>query len=117
ARAVRAAGLAPLLRRGGRIAFFAPTNRAFAKLPKGELSALLRDREKLARLLRAHIVAKPVTEPTAGAPTSVTSLDGDALEVAVEDGVFSVNGARVVKPRARASNGVLRGIDTVLQAS
>lgn len=114
ARAVHAAGLAPLLRKGGRLAMFAPTNRAFAKLPKDQLEALLGDRSRLARLLRGHIVASPVAEPRLGNPTAVTSLDGDSLNVAVNDGVFSVNGARVVKPRARASNGVLRGIDTVL---
>ena len=65
-KAVQAAGLVDTLKSDGPFTVFAPTDEAFAKLPEGTLEALLSDREKLAAVLKYHVVpgkldAKAVT--------------------------------------------------------
>lgn len=117
AKAVRMAGLTPLLREKGPFALFVPTNRAFARVPAAELDALLADGPRLVRVLRRHIVPRRVRGPRADAPTSARSIGGATLTVRLDEGVYRVNGARVVKPRTRATNGVLRGIDRVLKSA
>jgi len=114
AQAIRAAGVAELQWGPGPFTVFAPTNRAFAKLPADELDALLNDKTRLTRVLASHVVAGDVVAPRPGSPTLVTAIDGAELTVNVVDGRFSVNGARVVKPHIGASNGIIRAIDTVL---
>ena len=113
ARAIRGAGLTALPR-GGEFTLFAPTDRAFAKLPAAELEALLQDTPRLARLVAHLLVPRMVRPPAAERPEVVWCVDGRELTVGVEDGVYRVNGARLVKPHIHASNGTVRGIDAVL---
>lgn len=112
--ALRAAGMTELLAGDGPFTLFAPTDRAFARLPEGVLDALLQDRARLKRVLTSHLVAGRVTPPQPGTPSIVTSVAGSELNVTVHNGTFRVNGARVVRPHVRAPNGMIRGIDTVL---
>jgi uncharacterized surface protein with fasciclin (FAS1) repeats len=114
ARAIRVAGVGELRWGRGPFTVFAPTDRAFAKLPPAERDALLDDKPRLTRLLTSHVVAGDVAAPRADSPTVAAAVDGTALTVTVDDGTFRVNGARIVKPHLRASNGIIRGIDTVL---
>jgi uncharacterized surface protein with fasciclin (FAS1) repeats len=60
------------------------------------------------------MVPRAVRAPCSGAPLVVRTVDGGELTVGVEDGVYRVNGARLVKPHIHAANGTVRGIDTVL---
>jgi uncharacterized surface protein with fasciclin (FAS1) repeats len=112
--AIDGAGLTGRLAENGPFTLFAPTDRAFAKLP--DLRALLDDKERLLRLLSYHVVPSKVRAPRRGAPSSVATLDGKQLEIAVvaEDGGYRVGNARIVKTNMRASNGVIHAIDTIL---
>lgn len=114
ARAIRGAGESELQGRPGPFTVFAPTDRAFAGLPAGELDALLNDKARLTRLLASHVVAHDVAAPRPDSPTVATAISGAELTVTFDDGTFRVNGARIVKPHLRASNGIVRAIDTVL---
>ncbi|HJR63745.1 MAG TPA: fasciclin domain-containing protein [Gemmatimonadaceae bacterium] len=113
-KAIGAAGMSDMLREPGPFTMFAPTDAAFAKVPKAELRSLLDDPRRLTRLVAHHVVRQRVKAPRAGSPTMATSVHGDALKITAEDDGFMVNGARVVKTDLRASNGVIHAIDTVL---
>ncbi|MGH7720339.1 MAG: fasciclin domain-containing protein [Gemmatimonadaceae bacterium] len=116
-KAITASGLAYQLRGRGPFTLFAPTDEAFARMPKADLDALLANRPKLARVINFHLVRETVKAPTAGSPTSATTVHGEDLQITAKDGGFRVNGARVVRTDIRASNGVIHAIDTVLLPS
>jgi uncharacterized surface protein with fasciclin (FAS1) repeats len=116
--AAQAAGLADSLATTSPITVFAPTDAAFAKLPKGTVESLLRPEngEKLRAILLYHVVPARVTAadvPTH--PTSVGTLNPNAkLQVLRRHGRVHVNGVRVVKADIMADNGVIHVIDRVL---
>lgn len=112
--AVRLAGLEPALSATGPLTVFAPTNRAFARIPQPELDALLADRGRLAEVLRHHIVDHRVRAPRRDAPREETPVAGAALTLTSKSDAFRVDDARLVKTNIRASNGVIHAIDTVL---
>jgi uncharacterized surface protein with fasciclin (FAS1) repeats len=116
-KALRSAGLAELLEGDGPFTLFAPTDVAFAKMPKAALATLFADKVALARLVRSHLVRDNVKAPRAGTGISATTEQGTEVKILSEDGRFRVNDARVVKTDIRASNGVIHAIDTVLTAS
>lgn len=115
-RAIDAAGLTVTLAQNGPFTLFAPTDKAFAKMPSADLDALLGDKARLFELLSYHVVPSKVRAPRKQAPSSVTTLDGKQLEIAVvpEDGGYRIGEARLVKTNMRASNGVVHAVDTVL---
>ena len=113
-RAIHVADLAATLGAKGPFTMFAPTDKAFARLPAAELDALLADAQRLARVLSHWVVAGIVAAPKASAPRRVKSIGGTTLEIAAKDGGFRVNGATVVNGELTASNGVIHAIDTVL---
>ena len=113
-RASKLAGLAKMLGGKGPFTIFAPTNKAFAKLPEAERDALFGDAKALARVLSYHIVRARVKAPTTGADNTVTTVQGDDLKITRDGSGYHVNAARIVKTRIRASNGVIHAIDTVL---
>ena len=114
--AIDAAGLTAMLAEEGPFTLFAPTDKAFAKMPEADLRALLGDKARLLQLLSYHVVPSKVRAPRRRAPSSVTTLDGKQLEIAVvpEDGGYRVGEARIVKTNMRASNGVVHAVDTIL---
>ena len=112
--AVKAAGLVDALSATGPMTVFAPTNRAFARMPQPELDALLADKVRLAEVLRHHIVDHRVRAPRRDAATEETPIAGDALTLTSRTDAFRVDEARLVKTNIRASNGVIHAIDTVL---
>lgn len=114
AQAVRAAGLGAVLTGRGPLTVFAPTDRAFGKIAQGELDALFADTERLAELLRRHVVRGRVKAPRPETPRALKSIDGGALTLSIDTGAYHLNEARVVKTNIRASNGVIHAIDTVL---
>ena len=114
-RAVQAAGLAGMLGGEGPLTVFAPTDKAFAKMPNDDLDALLENTAELARVLSYHVVRNRVKAPRAGTPNSITTASGTNLEISRADGGgFKVNDARILKTNIRASNGVIHAIDSVL---
>jgi uncharacterized surface protein with fasciclin (FAS1) repeats len=112
AAALGAAGLVDTLKGKGPFTVFAPTDEAFAKIPKADLDALLKDKAKLTAVLTYHVVPGTVMAKDVKAGMVKTVQGGD-LTVATTGGV-TVNGAKVIKADVKASNGVIHVIDTVL---
>ena len=110
--AVKAAGLVETLKGAGPFTVFAPTDEAFAKVPKATLEGLLADKAALTKVLTYHVVAGKVMAADVKAG-HVKTVQGTDLAVATEGGV-TVNGAKVVAADVAASNGVIHAIDTVL---
>lgn len=112
--AIGTAGLARLLNGSGPITIFAPTDRAFEKIPSEERATLLGDSSRLAEVLRHHVVSGRVSAPRPTKPRKVTPEFGDDLELTRTDRGFHVDQARIVKTNIRAANGVIHAIDRVL---
>ena len=110
--AVQAAGLVDTLKGPGPFTVFAPTDAAFAKVPKAQLDALLADKAKLTKVLTYHVVPGAVMAMDVK-PGMVKTVEGSELTLATAGGV-TVNGAKVVAADVKASNGVIHAIDTVL---
>jgi uncharacterized surface protein with fasciclin (FAS1) repeats len=112
ATALQAAGLIDTLKGKGPFTVFAPTDEAFAKIPKADLDALLKDKAKLTAVLTYHVVPAKVMAKDVKAGDAPT-VNGKALKVTTDKGVM-VNDAKVIKTDVAASNGVIHAIDTVL---
>lgn len=111
---VKQAGLAKTLSGNARYTVFAPTDAAFAKVPKATLKALAADKAKLRAVLLYHVVAGRVTAAKVTKLRSAKTLNGATVQIRVRGGMVYVNGARVVKPDVSASNGVIHAINKVL---
>ncbi len=112
--AVKAAGLVSTLKSKGPFTVFAPNDAAFAKLPPGTVDSLLKNKAKLAAILKYHVVrGRVMAADVAGKSLQVATLEGQKLNVNGTMGV-TVNDAHVVQPDIEASNGVIHVIDTVL---
>ena len=112
AAALGAAGLVDTLKGKGPFTVFAPTDEAFAKIPKADLDALLKDKAKLTAVLTYHVVAGKVMAADVKAG-KVKTVHGSELTVTTAGGV-QVNGAKVLKTDIVADNGVIHVIDTVV---
>ena len=116
--AVKAAGLAETLSGKGPFTVFAPTNAAFAKLPKGTVEDLLKpeNKAKLASILTYHVVAAKVLAADAIKMDgkSAKTVNGQDIAIKVKDGKVMVNDATVTTADIVGSNGVIHVIDTVL---
>lgn len=100
----------------GPFTLFAPTDAAFAKLPKETLDALLKDKAKLIKLLQYHVIAgKSMGADVTGMDgKAAKTLGGGELKIAAKDGKATINQANLTKTDIEASNGVIHTIDTVL---
>jgi uncharacterized surface protein with fasciclin (FAS1) repeats len=112
ATALQAAGLVDTLKGKGPFTVFAPTDAAFAKIPKADLDALLKDKAKLTAVLTYHVVPGAVTAKDVKAGSGKT-VQGGMLTIGTTGGV-TVNNAKVVQADIVASNGVIHVIDTVV---
>lgn len=111
--AVKAAGLVETLKGAGPFTVFAPTDEAFAKLPKGTLEALLADKAKLTQVLTYHVVPGKVMAADVVKLTSAKTVQGQEVKISTEGGV-KVDAANVVKTDIVTSNGVIHVIDSVI---
>jgi uncharacterized surface protein with fasciclin (FAS1) repeats len=114
--AVKAAGLVDALSGTGPFTVFAPTNAAFAKLPAGTLEALLKDPQKLAAILKYHVVSGKVmaADVIKAKEAKPATLQGATLDIKVMGNMVHVNNATVTQADVAASNGVIHVIDTVI---
>ncbi len=115
--AAKAAGLAETLDKGGPFTVFAPTDAAFAKLPKGTVEGLLKpeNKAKLASLLTYHVVGKVI--PAKDIPkksTHVKTLNGKSVTTKAGKSGVTINNAKVTAADVKADNGLIHVIDTVL---
>lgn len=113
ATALQAAGLVETLKGPGPFTVFAPTDEAFAKIPKADLDALLADKAKLTAVLTYHVVAGKVLAADVVKLKAAKTVQGGSLTIDTSKGV-KVDGATVVKTDIPASNGVIHVIDTVV---
>jgi len=120
--AVKAAGLVEALKGPGPFTVFAPTDDAFAKLPAGTLESLLKDKGKLAGLLKDHVIAGKVMAAEVKAGHAKT-LQGNVLTFSVLEGkgcmapvsaCVKVNNATIISTDVLADNGVIHVIDAVI---
>ena len=110
--AVQAAGLVDTLKGPGPFTVFAPTDEAFAKIPKATLDALLKDKAALTKVLTYHVAPGKVMAKDVKAGM-VKTVQGSSITVATTGGV-KVDSANVVKTDIAADNGVIHVIDTVI---
>ncbi len=113
--AVKAAGLVETLQGPGPFTVFAPTDEAFAKLPKSTVEELLKpeNKAKLAGILTYHVVAGKVMAADVKTMQAKT-VNGQELEIKVAHGDVTVNDSKVIKTDIAASNGVIHVVDCVL---
>jgi uncharacterized surface protein with fasciclin (FAS1) repeats len=114
--AAKAAGLVEALSGDKALTVFAPTDDAFAKLPKDTVETLLKpeNKDKLKAILLFHVVEGRVYSEDALAAKSAATLQGSKVEITVKDGAAYVNGAKILATDVDASNGVIHIIDSVI---
>ncbi len=97
------------------LTIFAPTDAAFALLPKGTVQKLLMEPEgQLKNILLYHLIASKITSDNIAEGTVSTLLDKSVIEVSSKEGDLFVNNAKVIVKDLVASNGVIHVIDAVL---
>mgnify|MGYP006107727823 FL=1 len=114
--AIKAAGLVKTLKSKGPFTVFAPTDAAFAALPKGTIASLLKpeNKGKLVAILTHHVLSGKVpSKAVLGKKLTPKTVNGTSLSVDGTNGV-SVSGANVTAADVKASNGVIHVIDKVL---
>ncbi|MCA9128225.1 MAG: fasciclin domain-containing protein, partial [Planctomycetales bacterium] len=114
--AVKAAGLVETLKGAGPFTVFAPTDEAFAKIPKETLANLLKPENKamLQGILTYHVVPGAVKAADVVKLNSATTVQGQSVDIVAKDGAVKVDGANVVKADIVTSNGVIHVIDSVI---
>jgi uncharacterized surface protein with fasciclin (FAS1) repeats len=98
----------------GPFTVFAPTDEAFAKVPKETLDALAKDKAKLAKVLKYHVLTSSWTSADLKLVKQAGTAEGQSVSIAVSGGTISINNAKIVKADIGASNGVIQVIDAVL---
>jgi uncharacterized surface protein with fasciclin (FAS1) repeats len=114
AAALEAAGLIDTLKGAGPFTVFAPTDEAFAKLPAGTVEALLKDKEKLTKILLYHVVPGSVMAKDVVKVKSAKTAQGSEVTITVTGSKVKVDNANVVKTDIVATNGVIHVIDSVI---
>ncbi|MFX0096974.1 MAG: fasciclin domain-containing protein [Candidatus Hodarchaeota archaeon] len=112
-KAVQTAGLVDTLSKKGPFTVFAPTDEAFAKLPKGTVEGLLQNKQQLTNVLTYHVVAGKVMSKDVAGLRSAKTLQGQEISIDTSNGV-RINNANVIKVDIETSNGVIHVIDTVI---
>lgn len=113
-RLVRAAGLVGALSGNAKLTVLAPTNAAFAKVPRATLNALAKDRRALRRVLLYHVLRGAVPAKTIVTLRSAPTLAGPKVQIRVSGRSVFVNKAKVIRTDLRASNGIVHVLDGVL---
>jgi len=114
ARLLTDADLIGVMKSPGPFTVFAPTDEAFAKVPKEALDALAKDKTKLQNVLKYHVLTSAWTlDDVKMVKTAGTAL-GPSLAIGASGGTVTVNGAKIVKADIKCSNGVIHVIDAVL---
>ena len=110
---VKQAGLADELSGSTKLTVYAPTNAAFAKVPKATLDALAKDPAELKRVLLYHVASGATSAARVIEARDVKTLAGPQVRIRVGDDV-RISGAKVLQARIKASNGFVDLIDAVL---
>jgi len=114
--AVKAAGLVDTLKGEGPFTVFAPTDEAFAKLPKGTVETLLKpeNKQKLVDILTYHVVSGKVKAKKAAKLDSAKTVNGAEITIKPSGKTLMINKSKVIKADIKTSNGIIHVIDAVL---
>jgi filamentous hemagglutinin family protein len=112
-RVVQEAGFFDILSKEGPFTVFAPTDKAFAKLPRGTIENLLNDKEKLTNFLTYHVVLNKVMSKQVINIKNAKTVNGKNLCINTKNGV-KIDNANLIKKDVECSNGVIHVIDKVL---
>jgi uncharacterized surface protein with fasciclin (FAS1) repeats len=111
---VKKAGLVSTLSGKTRYTVLAPTNTAFARVPKRTLNALAKNKAKLRAVLLYHVLKGAVPARTVVTLHSAKTVNGARIHIRVRHKQVYVDNARVIKTDIRASNGIIHVINRVL---
>ena len=116
AAALTAADLVETLKGEGPFTVFAPTDKAFKKLPKGTVAELLKpeNKKKLIAVLTYHVVPGKVLAKDVVKLEEAKSVQGSKVKITVKDGNVKINDAKVIATDIGASNGVIHVINQVI---
>lgn len=98
----------------GSLTVFAPTNRAFARVPKATLDKLAANPAALKKVLASHVARTSLPAWRAARVSSIRTASGARVTVKMRRGVTTANGARVVRKNVRTANGIIHAVDRVL---
>ena len=115
AAALQAADLVAALQGQGPFTVFAPSDEAFARLPKGTVETLLKpeNKDKLVAILKYHVVSGKVPASKVVKLKEAKTLGGKTVSIKAGESVH-INKSKVIKADIRTSNGIIHVIDTVL---
>jgi uncharacterized surface protein with fasciclin (FAS1) repeats len=108
------ADLVGVMKGPGPYTVFAPTDEAFAKVPKDVLDGLAKDKAKLQEVLKYHVLTSKWTTDDFKLVKQTGTAQGKPVSFVVSGGTFTVNDAKVVKANIDCSNGMVHAIDKVL---
>ena len=116
AAALTAANLVETLKGEGPFTVFAPTDEAFARLPAGTVDELLKPEnlDQLTAVLTYHVVPGAVTADQVVNLSEAATVNGQVVEISINDSNVMVEGAKVIATDIMASNGVIHIIDNVI---
>jgi uncharacterized surface protein with fasciclin (FAS1) repeats len=112
--AVQAADLVQVLKGPGPFTLFAPNDAAFAKIPKADLDALLKDKAKLTKVLTHHVFAGNANSKDLAMLKDLSVADGGRLTIQIVNGKMKVGGANILQADITVANGTIHVIDAVL---
>ena len=111
---VKKAGLVKALSGPTKLTLFAPTNAAFAKVPKATLNKLAHNKALLVKVLKYHVLPGAVPASKVLTLKSAKTLEGARVTFHVKGSKAYVNNAQIIKTNVRASNGYIHVINAVL---
>jgi uncharacterized surface protein with fasciclin (FAS1) repeats len=114
AQLLTAADLIEVMKRPGPYTVFAPTDEAFAKVPKDVLDGLAKDKAKLQEVLKYHVLTSKWTTDDIKLVKQTGTVQGKPVKFGLSGATMTVNDARIVKPNVDCSNGMVHVIDSVL---
>lgn len=116
AAALGAADLVDTLKGKGPFTVFAPTDEAFKKLPEGTVAGLLKPENKaaLTGILTYHVVPGSVMAKQVVELSGAATVNGQRVDIKVDDNGVMVDGAKVVTTDIKCDNGVIHVIDSVI---
>lgn len=114
AKLLNEAGLITIMKSPGPFTVFAPTDEAFAKVPKATLDGLAKDKAKLTAVLTYHVLTSKVTADDLKQFKDIGTVEGHRVRIGSSGGTMTIDGAKVVKADIDCANGVIHVVDAVL---
>ena len=108
------ADLVAVMKGPGPYTVLAPTDEAFAKVPKEVLDGLAKDKARLQEVLKYHVLTSKWTTDDFKLVKQTGTAQGKPVTFGTAGGTVTVNGAKVVKANIDCTNGIVHAIDAVL---